>query len=246
MNSLEILALFLASLGCLLMLALSKITGPHKYANKLLAALVGLSCIFFLTLASTLQPLNTHWLISIKINVQLLLLCLTGPLLYAYVLAMSDKLFRVNTKHWPHFLGVFTIILTLFFYDTENTGYLSWKKGLYYLHLGTYLGAALLILLRQKYKIRQLHFYEDGITLPWLSLLLKIALLATALNLIYFFSSQLLDIELWPREFLSMALILTFYYSVVYKAMTRPKIFKPNNSESVSYTHLTLPTIYSV
>jgi len=253
MSNLSIFALCGAILGLILAPALLMSAGSNRYANRILAAFVGLSSLYLLAL----MLLHSQWDVSgLLIQVGFSTVLLNGPLLYAYVLASTRKTFRLGFVHSLHLLPMLLANLVMLFSTENNPDYHVWASlggwsPIIYTYLGPlcylqyliYLSMALLAV-RQKPAENQIPLsIQQGGNLHWLNTLLWVSLAITLLGACIAIARVLFDFTLWPRGIFSMSLSLYVYYLIAMMAIVRPTVFNQMNSiENTSVQELSPTT----
>ncbi len=230
----SIIALCAAILGFFLGFALLNAKGGNRYANFLLSAFLCISSLYLLGLV----PFHGQWDVSHWwTRLGFFGLFLTGPLLYAYVLAMTNIHFRISIRHSIHLLPIVLLGIDIIINGVNDQDFIlaaqtGWPPNKYVVmgvlrnvHLMAYIFAALFILRRHSAQIAHQFSYQDGVNLSWLKVLLNWWL---ALSLLMFgiaIARIFFSVEFWPRGINSIGVMVCIYYLIAFKAIVQPTIF---------------------
>ena len=120
MTLVNVVAVIGATLGLLLALALLMIEGRNRYANRILALFVSISSLYLLLM----MPLHNNWNVSLHWpGLGFKSLLLFGPLLWAYVMSMTQPSFRISFKHTVHLLPLILLELIIRFAAEPGINY---------------------------------------------------------------------------------------------------------------------------
>ncbi len=228
-----------ALLGLFLAVALLMSRGHGAYANRLLAASIMLSTAYLLALI----PIHSPGLASLDfLRIGGLSIFLFGPALFFYVRTTTASEFRLRYAHLVHTIPFLLILadqqhLFAAFAENDKTLLLANPRPLsvfYYLQIIAYLLASIRLLYGFHHRIAENYSSLEGITLRWLSALVSLALLLSALGLAFSLGRWLFDAISWPQRIWSIGMMITINYLIAFFAITQPALFSSPAVERTS------------
>lgn len=229
--------------GLMLVTALATRKGGVRKANLLLTAALLCMLSYLLGLVCTHEKWLAH---SIIVPALILPIVVAPALLLGYCRALTRPGYRITSADLAHLLPLVIFILLLVFVTSDNNGASSesileatrggWPPHkamlvgvvLYLIQVG-YFARALHELLQHRKRVSGEFSYEEAVTLRWLRILVGLALFLASFGLLVSLARMLPGVELWPRTFYSMSMVLLMYYLVGFMAIYQPAIFSSDD-----------------
>jgi AraC-like DNA-binding protein len=238
MNLIGAIALCGAMLGALLATALRLVKGRNRIANDILALF---SLIFAVHLLLLVPLMNQR---SFNFRVYPLFLTdvfLFGPLLYLYVRAMTEPMFRLRLRDFLHGLPFFMFVgVSLLVHESQrgalhslhNAAARGWPPSpaalagiAFYLSFSIYMLLSLRRLRRHSRLVRQHFSWLEGINLRWLRILVRASLLLSLIGLTLSVARLFVDLAFWPRGAYSMVMMIALFHLIAFMAIWQPAVF---------------------
>jgi AraC-like DNA-binding protein len=228
-----------ALFGLMLILALLVRRGGVRKGNRLLAASLAGALGYLIGLILIRADFaQGSGLIGLLISLYLL-----SPIfMLGYVRALIRPGFRLQASDFIHLLPVigFYLTITLLLSDNVTTAEAlerargGWPPNrtslvglLMYVIQVLYFGRALFELRVHQQQVVWDFSYDENITLRWLRILLGISLVLSSIGLLIALARLVPGVELWPRSFYSMSMVILIYYLIGFMGLSQPAIFDP-------------------
>ena len=233
--------------GIMIIVALLKRDNADRYANRFLAA--SLACSICYLLAIILMHIDGFNYPSVIVLIVMLSI-FSLPFLFLYVKVLTTPCFDLSIKDLVCFIPIlFYLLLNLIIFDyplnfmnqasfdEARSGWppskISLLSVVHYSISGIYLMTALMRIRAHRTSILNKHSYEYKVTLGWLLRLITLYALLVAFGLIIATLRWLPGVELWPRSFYSMTMIIFIYYLIAFMGISQPRIFSARSNEPV-------------
>lgn len=238
MNLIGAIALCGAMLGALLATALRLVQGRNRIANDILA----LFALVFAVHLLLLVPLMNQRSFNIRIYPLFLTdVFLFGPLLYLYVRAMTEPMFRLRYRDFLHGLPFFVFIgVSLLVHESQrgalhslhNAAARGWPPSpaalagiAFYLSFSIYMLLSLRRLRRHGRLVRQHFSWLEGVNLRWLRILVRVSLVLSLIGLTLSVTRLFIDLTFWPRGAYSMVMMIALFHLIAFMAIWQPAVF---------------------